>query len=134
MIDWSKYPSFTEEEMACSHTGLTGVKPELMDNLQDLRDRVGVLQVSSGYRAVAHPIEAKKERAGAHTTGLAVDIKCFGGRAHAILGAAIEQGCWTGIGINMRGDHSQLFIHLDCLPIDGLTGYGHIGRPTLWSY
>lgn len=134
MIDWSRYPNFTEAEMACQHTGMTGVKPELMEHLQALRNEVGTLDVSSGYRAVAHPVEASKSRAGTHTTGYAVDIRCFGGRAHTILNAAIAQGVWTGIGVNMTGDHGQRFIHLDCLPVGGLANYEHIGRPNLWSY
>ena len=65
MLDWSRYPNFTEAEMACKHTGMTGVKPELMEHLQALRNEVGALDVSSGYRAVAHPVEASKSRAGA---------------------------------------------------------------------
>lgn len=134
MIDWSKYPSFSEQEMACQATGDTGVKEILMDNLQELRNRVGVLYVSSGYRSPEHPIEAAKMKAGTHTTGYAVDVLCSGGRAYEVLNAAINQGVWSGIGINQNGSFQSRFIHLDCVPEEGLSGYEHISRPTLWSY
>ncbi len=44
-----------------------------MDKLQDLRDEMGPLFITSGYRSLTHPSEAKKDRPGPHTHGRACE-------------------------------------------------------------
>ena len=124
-IDWSKYPNFKPEEFLCKHTGKSGIKKELLGKLQELRTRFGKpLKVTSGYRDPTHPIEAKKEAPGPHTTGLAVDLAVQGKDAYVVVGLAMGLG-FTGIGVNQKGARGR-FIHLDLLKTSL--------RPTIWSY
>jgi len=49
--------------------------PEVMEKVQQLRDFMGhPLTLTSAYRCVSHPIEARKTKPGQHSKGLAVDI------------------------------------------------------------
>lgn len=58
----------------CDHRS---VDRESLDNLQLIRDDIGSpLKVTSGGRCPLHPNEAKKDKAGDHQLGKAVDIKC----------------------------------------------------------
>jgi len=124
-IDWSKYPNFKPEEFLCKHTGKSGIKKELLGKLQELRTRFGKpLKVTSGYRDPTHPIEAKKEAPGPHTTGLAVDLAVQGKDAYVVVGLAMGLG-FTGIGVNQKGARGR-FIHLDLLKTSL--------RPIIWSY
>jgi uncharacterized protein YcbK (DUF882 family) len=100
-----------------------------LDRLQRLRDVVGLLVISSGYRSETHPVERDKDRPGAHTMGRAVDVVCRGERAYQVLGNALELG-FTGIGVDQGGDDHGRFLHLDDL---GNIEY-HGPRPTVWSY
>ena len=100
-----------------------------LDRLQALRDAVGSLVISSGYRSESHPVEAAKDRPGTHTMGRAVDVVCRGERAYQVLGMALELG-FTGIGVDQGGDDHERFLHLDDL---GNVEY-HGPRPTVWSY
>ena len=99
-----------------------------LDKLQDLRDAAGPLVITSAYRSVSHPGEAKKETPGAHTMGRAVDIKCRGETAYKILAAALDLG-FTGIGVSQEGSGGR-FLHLDDLQDDEYHG----PRPFVWSY
>lgn len=84
------------------------------------------LRVTSAYRDITHPIEAKKSKPGAHATGKAADIAVERGEAYEVLKLALEIG-FTGIGVAQKG--SGRFLHLDiCEPEDGMI------RPTVWSY
>jgi zinc D-Ala-D-Ala carboxypeptidase len=120
-------PYFTSEEMQCSHTGLELMDAEFMEMLTELRVRYAKpLVVTSAYRHPSHPIEARKSKPGAHTTGKAVDLGVQYGDAYTILGIALTMG-FTGIGVQQKG--SGRFIHLDtCTEQNGFP------RPTIWSY
>jgi zinc D-Ala-D-Ala carboxypeptidase len=120
-------PYFTSEEMQCSHTGLELMDAEFMEMLTELRVRYAKpLVVTSAYRHPSHPIEARKSKPGAHTTGKAVDLGVQYGDAYTILGIALTMG-FTGIGVQQKG--SDRFIHLDtCTEQNGFP------RPTIWSY
>jgi zinc D-Ala-D-Ala carboxypeptidase len=120
-------PYFTSEEMKCSHTGLELMNAEFMEMLTELRVRYAKpLVVTSAYRHPSHPIEARKSKPGAHTTGKAVDLGVQYGDAYTILGLALMMG-FTGIGVQQKG--SGRFIHLDtCTEQNGFP------RPTIWSY
>lgn len=125
-MNWNDYPNFSKQEFDCKHTGKNEMKPEFMERLQVLRNQYGKpIKISSGYRDITHPIEAKKKRGGAHTTGLAADLAVERGDAHFILDLAFRLG-FTGIGVQQKG--SGRFIHLD------IDNRPDSLRPTVWSY
>lgn len=123
-MDWGKYPNFKAEEFNCRHCGKNEMQPEFMGKLQHLRGIYGkFMTISSGYRCPQHPIEAKKDTPGPHSTGLACDVAVQGADAHKVLKLALELG-FTGIGVQQKG--TGRFIHLDTV-VSG-------ARPTVWSY
>ena len=56
--DWpiSRWPNFKFSELACRETGECVLDSIFMDKVQRLRDVVGFLSVSSGYRSPEHAI------------------------------------------------------------------------------
>ena len=125
-MSWES-PYFSSEEMSCSHTGLEKMDARFMEMLTELRVAYAKpLRVTSAYRDITHPIEAKKAKPGAHATGKAADIAVERGEAYEVLKLALDIG-FTGIGVAQKG--SGRFLHLDiCEPEDGMI------RPTVWSY
>lgn len=123
-MDWSKYPNFSEAEMACKHTGICKMDAEFMDVLQAIRNEFGPMRVTSGYRHPSHPIEAKKQTPGEHTLGRCADIAVEGKQAFRLIQIAIKHGI-TRIGVQQKG--AGRFIHI------GLGGPG-FPSPTVWSY
>jgi uncharacterized protein YcbK (DUF882 family) len=127
ITDWTKYPNFKADEFRCKHTGKDGMHPDFMARLQSLRNEYGKsMRVTSGYRDKLHPIEAKKQTTGAHTTGRAVDIAVEGSDAVKLVTLAIKHG-FTGIGVQQKG--AGRFIHLD-----DISGNPSQPRPHIWSY
>jgi len=123
------WPSFSFNEMRCRVTSECDMEPEFMDRLQALRDAVGPLRVSSGYRSPSHPIEARKPQPGAHAQGIATDVAvAHGGRAYEILKAALHLD-FKGIGISLLSDPK--YIHLD---LGGVFKPFHATRPAVWVY
>ena len=121
MLDWNDYPNFSEHEFACRcGCARADMDPAYMAKLQAYRDRVGPLKVNSGLRCENHPIEAKKTRPGAHSTGMAADLKPLGVGLYEALRVAFEMG-FQGIGIENG------FLHLD-------EGHPDKPRPTAWTY
>lgn len=125
----SPWPNFTYAELRCKcgRCGSDGTEMDgaFMHQVQQLRERYGQpLVISSAYRCPAHPVEARKARPGAHSTGAALDIACSGAEALAILRLAMAMP-FTGIGIQQKG--AGRFIHLDMAPAP-------LPRPTIWSY
>jgi zinc D-Ala-D-Ala carboxypeptidase len=109
--DWSKYKNFTKEEFDCKHTGKNMMQEELLYKLQKLRDLYGKpLTITSGYRDITHPIEAKKDKGGYHTKGMACDVSCGSQQAFDIMNIALKAG-FNGIGVKQKGDGR--FLHLD---------------------
>ena len=100
-----------------------------MAGLQQIRRAKGPLVVSSGYRCPEHPVEAGKEKPGAHTFGIAVDLAVQGAKALSIIKLALEYGM-TGIGVAQQG--GGRFIHLDMM--NNTDDGGRFPRPTIWSY
>lgn len=102
----SKY--FLEEEMKCQHCGASNWNQAYMDWLDVVRHECGFpFVITSGYRCPDHPIEKKKSKPGAHTTGKAVDILSKGVEAIKIIEMASKHGC-KRIGVSQNS-----FIHLD---------------------
>jgi zinc D-Ala-D-Ala carboxypeptidase len=131
MIDWANL-NFIPEEFECRcGCGQMGMNHGFLQTLQDVRTSYGrVMNVSSGYRCAAHPIEARKiERGGkpgSHYSGKAVDILVSGEAALELLRVALAHPKVKGIGVNQKGAHSSHFIHIDTLT--------EPNRPTIWSY
>lgn len=130
MIDWDDYPNFGPDEFRCRHSHRADMDPEFMEMLQELRDKFGKpMHITSGFRdRRKHPIEARKQSRGAHTTGKACDIAVSGRDAFVLLTLALEVG-FTGIGVSQKG--SSRFLHVDCATRNNLGG---TSRPAVWSY
>lgn len=126
-MDWSLYPNFTEDEFRCKHTGRCKMDPVFMRRLQHLRSVFGKpMRITSGYRDPSHPVEAAKDKPGAHSEGRAADVAVQGADAVRLVQLAIGLG-FTGIGVQQKG--TARFIHLD-----DLTQLDNYPRPTIWSY
>jgi uncharacterized protein YcbK (DUF882 family) len=117
---------FTEAELKCQHCGKYEFDAGFLAILNRIRADCGFpLVVTSGYRCVDHPIEAKKDQPGAHTRGCAIDVQVSGWKAYRLLEVAMRRGV-KRIGVNQTGPHSKRFIHLDTA-ID-------LPMPAIWSY
>lgn len=104
MMD-SKY--FTAKEMRCQETGEEGMQQVFIDLLDVIREECGfAFVVTSGYRSPEHSIEKRKEKAGSHTMGCAIDIRADSKQKAKIMEVAKKYGV-TRFGIN------KSFIHLD---------------------
>tara|TARA_R100000278_G_C5473916_1_gene165599 strand:+ start:1621 stop:2004 length:384 start_codon:yes stop_codon:yes gene_type:complete len=127
MMDWNTSAYFNQHEFTCSHTGKCDMDSNFINKLNELRVAFGKpMRITSGFRDVTHPIEAKKSSPGAHTTGQAADIAVSREDAFDLLSLALTKG-FTGIGIQQKG--SGRFIHLDTLK-----NSPERPRPTIWSY
>lgn len=87
---------------------IKGLKPHFVEWLDTLREALGSpIFINSGYRSPSHPIEAKKEKPGAHSEGLAVDIRCKNSRdRYKLVSLALSMGC-NRVGI------APSFVHID---------------------
>jgi hypothetical protein len=119
---------FKPKELTCK-CGCNTVEFDLgfLATLNSIREECDFsFALSSAYRCPQHPIEARKEHFGAHTTGKAVDILCNGEKALEVIRVAQKHGIQR-IGIQQKG--GGRFIHLDaCNADDGFP------TPAMWSY
>lgn len=116
---------FSDNELRCQcGCGTLKFDEDFKEKLNAIREDFGhPMIVNSGYRCPNHPIEAAKDRLGAHTTGRAVDIAVSFEMAHKLLRVALDHGI-PRIGINQKG--ARRFIHLDWAE--------EFPSPTIWSY
>ena len=130
VIQWDKYPNFTEAEFACHGDNCCGGKadmdPAFVSIIQQLRDSIGRgIAISSGYRCPEHNNRVSSTGlTGPHTTGKAADLLVSKGTAFIIVKTALLWGI-KGLGVSQKGDVSKRFIHLDMVDRD---------PPTIWSY
>ena len=119
---------FKAKELSCK-CGCNSVEFDLgfLATLNAIREECGFsFPISSAYSCPQHPIEARKEVAGAHSHGKAVDILANGENALEIVRVAQKHGIQR-IGIQQKG--GGRFIHLDaCTEEDGFP------TPAIWSY
>ena len=110
---------FSRDEFKCSETGNNEIQDEFVHALDKLRESCGFpFAITSGYRDPSHSVEAKKEKAGQHTLGIAADIAVSGGsQRFIIVSKALELG-FSGIGV------AKTFVHVDIRTTD----------PMLWCY
>lgn len=126
---WKLFPNFEPHEFACKcgscdeSSGLN-VSFSTMVRLQRLRNVCDFpFVITSGYRCINHPVEAKKVNGGGtHYLGHGFDIKATPAEQEIIEREALKLG-FTGIG---RG---STFIHLDDYAGDDIRP-----RPAKWAY
>jgi len=126
MRNWrpEETPSFTPSEMACKCGkcgGVADMDHDFMTKLQMMRNLLGPLEITSGYRCPSHPDEIRKPAPGAHAQGKAADILAKGA-AHRfrLISGAVNVGM-VGLGV------AKSFIHVD-------SGNDNVDRPASWSY
>lgn len=110
---------FKIEDFNCQETGENEVSHEFIHRLDELREACGFpFIVVSGYRSKDHSIEARKQKPGTHTQGIASDIAVRGGiQRRLVVKKALELG-FNGIGV------AKTFVHVDIRE----------GDPVMWSY
>ena len=114
--NWNKgkWPNFSPSELMCKcGCGDLQMEDDFLDSLQGIRDEVGPMAITSGYRCPKHPIEAAKTSPGSHAQGVGADVGTEGEQAFLIVAHSISYGM-EGIGISQREGQPR-FIHLDQL-------------------
>lgn len=123
-----RWPNFTFDEMRCTHSLLCYLDPDFMDVLQEIRTAYNrPMVISSGYRHLSHPVEAKKDRPGSHYEGVAADVLVNGSDAVDLLRIILDSGAIHRIGFDQRASTpwNERFIHID----------RNANRPAaIWSY
>lgn len=120
---WDKYPNFSKEEFDCKATGENNMQHEFMEKLQKIRQGYNKsMKVTSGFRSVKHPVEARKTHSnGEHTQGYCADIYCDSGAdRYTLISLALANGI-TRIGV------AKNFLHL------GIGGKG-LPQNVIWDY
>ena len=122
------HSEFDQKDGKLPNSGKEFMDTTFLNNLDALRHRCGFpFIINSGYRSPEYNAKVSKTGlTGAHTTGLAADIAVSRENAYTVLREAFAMGCFTGIGINQKGDNR--FIHVDSLTST------EAPRPTVWSY
>ena len=108
-------PNFSRSEMACRcGCGRDEMDPEFMRMLQELRNEVGPMPVTSAFRCDARNSRVSKVKNGPHTQAKASDILISGERAMILFEKARHIG-FSGIGLSQKGPDQKRFIHVDTL-------------------
>ncbi len=121
--DWTKYPNFTKAEFDCKATGENNMQHEFMEKLQAIRKDFGRgMTITSGFRSVKHPVEARKTHSnGEHTQGFCADVRCIdSGTRFVLISLALKHGI-TRIGV------AKTFLHF------GIGGKG-LPNNVIWDY
>ena len=123
--DWDpKWENFKPEEFRCSHCQALNIHSDIMDLLQEARNELGPLSITSGYRCGVHNSQVSKTGiAGPHTTGKALDISVKDSQHRKQLITYFAPKV-TGLGI------AKSFIHIDILEEED----GFEMRPNSWGY
>ena len=123
--DWDQsWVNFKPEEFKCSHCQALNIHSDIMDLLQEARNELGPLSITSGYRCGIHNAQVSKTGIeGPHTTGKAVDISVRDSQHRKQL-ITYFAPIVTGLGI------AKSFIHIDLLTADD----GFEVRPNCWVY
>ena len=123
--DWDQsWVNFKPEELQCSHCQTLKIHAGIMNGLQQARNDLGPLSITSGYRCSEHNSAVSKTGPGGpHTTGKAVDIHVSNSQHRKQLIDYFADKV-TGLGI------AKTFIHIDLLTSDD----GFEMRPNCWIY
>ena len=108
--DWKeKWVNFSYDECKCSCCGLVDVSPDLLDILQEARNILGPLQLTSFYRCPSHNDSVSSTGpTGPHTTGKSVDIHVSNSQHRKTLIDYFATKV-TGLGV------AKTFLHIDLL-------------------
>ena len=123
--DWKeKWKNFKIDEFKCSCCEAVDINSDLLDLLQEARNVLGPLQITSSYRCRSHnaAVSSTGEN-GPHTTGKAVDIHVLNSQHRKELIDYFTPKV-TGLGI------AKTFIHIDLLTYED----GFSMRPNCWIY
>ena len=122
--DWKeKWVNFSYDECKCSCCGLVDVSSDLLDLLQEARNILGPLQLTSFYRCPSHNDSVSSTGpTGPHTTGKSCDIHVSNSQHRKTLIDYFTNKV-TGLGI------AKTFIHIDIISPEDLTH-----RPNCWLY
>jgi|GEM_PF-600412 len=112
---------FKAAELRCRHCGREGVRRELLDVLEALRAKAGLLKVNSAYRCPQHPVEASKPKPGFHAQGLAADVVPLAMPLRTFYDVVRTEPRIKGIGV----DQAAGYIHVDVR---------EVAAPVLWVY
>ena len=119
--DWC---NFTPDEVKCSHCGELKINSDIMDLLQQARNDLGPLSITSGYRCSEHNNNISSTGPnGPHTTGKALDISVKDSKHRKELITYFAPKV-PGLGI------AKSFIHIDILTAED----GFEIRPNSWVY
>jgi len=121
-----RYFTYAEfDQKGVEGSGEIHMDRRFLQYLDALRHKCGFpFIISSGYRSPEYNARVSSTGlTGPHTSGKAADVSVSRENAYRVLENAFELGCFTGIGINQKGEGR--FIHLDT-----------IQRPhsTVWTY
>ena len=117
--DWC---NFTPDEVKCSHCGELKINSDIMDLLQQARNDLGPLSITSGYRCSEHNNNISSTGPnGPHTTGKALDISVKDSKHRKELITYFAPKV-PGLGI------AKSFIHIDILTAED----GFEMRPNSW--
>ena len=123
--EWKEeWKNFVLDEFKCSCCGEVKINSDMLDLIQEARNELGPLSITSAYRCPSHNNSVSSTgEAGHHTTGKALDIavKNSQHRKQLIDWFATKV---TGLGI------AKSFIHIDNLTADD----GFDMRPNAWKY
>ena len=95
---------------------------QFMRMLQQLRNELGPLPVTSGVRCEKHNDQSGGYPKSAYPQSKGADIRIFGPRALKLVEESRRIG-FSRIGISPKGEKSFRFIYLEILP-----------RTAIWSY
>ena len=123
--NWDQsWVNFKPEEVSCSHCGELKIHEDIMDLLQEARNYLGPLSITSAYRCSTHNAAVSSTGTnGPHTTGKAIDIAVRDSQHRKEL-ITYFAPLVQGLGI------AKSFIHIDLLYEED----GFEQRPNSWVY
>ena len=122
--DWKeRWVNFSYDECKCSCCGLVDVSSDLLDLLQEARNVLGPLTITSFYRCPSHNDSVSSTGPnGPHTTGKSCDIHVSNSQHRKKLIDYFTNKV-TGLGI------AKSFIHIDIISPEEIPN-----RPNCWLY
>ena len=115
-------PNFTRAEWRCPCCYKDDHDKRFVDMLQELRNAIGTMPLSSAYRCERYNKRIGGVGGSAHIKGIGADVLISGERAMQCFEQARRIG-FSGIGLSQKGPIQSHFIHLDILP-----------RKAFWTY
>jgi len=124
--DWmEKWKNFSLDEFKCKcGCELVDIHADMLDLLQEARDRLGPIMINSAYRCPTYNAKVSSTgESGPHTTGKAIDIHVSDSQHRKLLIDFFAPRV-SGLGI------AKTFIHIDLL--EAANGFDM--RPNAWLY